>query len=277
MLLQPRYDGPPVLRFDGVDDDPVGPLVRQRERLATELARLDESTWVSPSRCEGWSVQDVVLHLITTNQFWAFSFAAGLAGDPTRFLSTFDPVASPAELVRAAPQEPPAQVLARFVATNDELAAILAGIGGEQWELLGEAPVGHVSLREVALHALWDSWIHERDVLLPLGRTPVEDADELAACLRYSAALGPSMAATLGSTRRGTLGVEATDPAIAFHVEVGPQVVLRAGPAPAGAPVLRGRAADLVEILSYRLEAVPDLPEPDRWMLGGLDRIFDRA
>src|SRR5690242_9102684 len=132
MQLTPTY-GEAVLVAEPLLADPATPLLRQRDRLATILAGLDADQWAAPSRCEGWSVQDVIAHLITTNQFWAFSIGAGLAGEPTSFLATFDPVASPAEMVAAVRSTPTADTLAQFVETNAALAAAIAGIEGERW------------------------------------------------------------------------------------------------------------------------------------------------
>lgn len=276
MLLTPRYDGPPVLRFEGVDGDPAGPMLRQRRRLGAVLSGLTDDEWAVPSRCDGWSVRDVVAHLVSTNQFWAISFTSGQAGEPTRFLATFDPVASPVQLVDAVAAIPAAGILERYLETVEAMAAAVEGFDAGAWAMLGEAPPGHVSLHEVALHALWDAWIHERDVLVPLGREQELEADEVRGCLQYAAALGPCFLATQGSTREGVLAVEATSPDVSFVVRVGPTVVVDDGPAPAGAAVLRGDAVTLVEGLSFRDEVALALPEGDRWLLTGLDRVFDR-
>jgi uncharacterized protein (TIGR03083 family) len=274
--LTPRYDGPPLLRLDGRFTDPGPPLLRQRRRLADTLAKLDAEQWAAPTRCEGWSVQDVIAHLNTTNQFFAISISAGLAGEPTRFLATFDPVASPAEMVAKARSQTTAEVLDAFVTSTDGLARAVAGLDEVGWATLGEAPPGHVSLRAVALHALWDAWIHERDVLLPLGLPIVEEADEISDSLRYAAALGPAFATTLGSTRCGAIGVDVTGPDDRFTVEVGDVVVVRDGDAPAGAPTLTGSAVDLLEALSFRAPLPCSLAAEDHWLLGGLGQIFDR-
>ena len=77
MRLKPRYDTPGFLRFEGPLDDPSVPLLRQRRRLASIVAELDDAQWATPSRCEGWSVQDVIAHLVDTDRFWAISIAAG--------------------------------------------------------------------------------------------------------------------------------------------------------------------------------------------------------
>ncbi|MGH9134102.1 MAG: hypothetical protein ACRDZZ_09210, partial [Ilumatobacteraceae bacterium] len=54
------------------------------------------------------------------------------------------------------------------------------------------------SVQHVIAHLVttnqWDAWIHERDIVLPLGRTPVEEVDEITACLTYGASLrGPAV------------------------------------------------------------------------------------
>ena len=69
------------------------------------------------------------------------------------------------------------------------------------WSTLAEAPHGHVTISAMALHALWDSWVHERDILLPLGLAPEHHDDEVAASLRYAAALGPAFALSRGADR----------------------------------------------------------------------------
>lgn len=46
---------------------------------------------------------------------------------------------------------------------------LLGSLEAVDWEALAEAPPGHITVSAVTHHALWDSWIHERDVLLPLG------------------------------------------------------------------------------------------------------------
>jgi uncharacterized protein (TIGR03083 family) len=277
VLLTPRYDGEPVLRLEDDVEDPAVPVLRQRRRLGAVLAELDEDQWSIPSRCEGWTVRDVVAHLAGTNQFWEISASAGLAGAPTRFLAAFDPVATPAEMVDRLRSESSADVLTRYQETTEALAEVLSGLDEGAWATLAEAPPGHVALSAVAAHALWDAWIHERDVLLPLGIDPVEEPDEVATSLRYAAALGPSFGAARGTGRQGILAVHATDPDVRFVVEIDGCVVVRDGEAGAATPLLAGRAVDLLEGLSFRVPLQHDLTSEDVWLLGGLDEVFDRT
>jgi len=274
--LTPRYDGPPVLRIEGPTPDPAELLLRQRRRLADRLAGLDAEGWATPSRCDAWSVRDVVAHLVDVDRFWTFSIGAGRGGEPTRFLATFDPVATPPQLVDAMADVDPAELLGRFGEGIGGLAAALDGLDSDDWEALAEAPPGHIPIRALALHALWDGWIHERDIVLPLGLDPVEDDDEVRGCLLYAAALGPAFMACGGSERTGTLVIEANAPATWVVVDVGPEVVASlGGTVPTGAVVVHGPAVDLVEALSLRAPLPDTLADDDAWLLAGLATVFD--
>jgi uncharacterized protein (TIGR03083 family) len=276
MAEDPRYSGPPLVALRFPADDPSVSMVRQRDRMAAALADLSAEEWAAPSRCDGWSVQDVVAHLVGVNDFWALSVASGRQGEPTRYLTAFDPVDTPAAMVEAARGTPPAEVLERFVASNAALAGSLAGVEADEWsEVLAEAPPGHVALRCIALHALWDSWVHERDVLLPLGREAVVEPDEVVGSLRYVAGLGAAFAVVAGrGARSGVFAVEVTDPDERFVVELGDRVLVHDGEAPDGALVVRGPAVQVLEALSVRASLGLELPEDQAWMLGGLAAAF---
>ncbi len=256
--------------------DPATPDVRQRARFRELLAGFDDAAWAAPSRCDGWSVQDVVTHLATATGFFALSIASGLDGNPTRFLEGFDPVATPAGMVAAVRDRPPAEALASLVEADAAMDAVLERVGGDDWEAVAEAPPGHLSVRAVVLHSLWDSWIHERDVRIPLGLPVVEEPDEVAAGLAYAVALGPGFLSLTGSDRPGTLEVVATDPEVRLVVEHGPAVRVSSGPVPEGTPRLTGRAVDLLEGLSFRAPFPDGLAPEDRWLLGALGEVFDQ-
>jgi uncharacterized protein (TIGR03083 family) len=172
MRITPRYEGAAVINVDAVVRSPAAALLRQRARLAALLGGLTAGEWDTPSRCGGWTVQDVAEHLAGVNRFWSLSIRAGLRGEPTRLLASFDPVRVPAAMVAAARGASAPATLDRFQATTAELAAVVASLADADWDKPAEAPAGHVAIRAVALHALWDSWVHERDILLPLSRPP---------------------------------------------------------------------------------------------------------
>jgi uncharacterized protein (TIGR03083 family) len=275
MQLKPRYGTDPVLTLDGSPAEILAPAVRQRRRLASTLASFGDAQWANPSRCEGWSSRDVIVHLTSTNTFWTFAIGAGLRGEPTQFLATFDPVLSPAQLVTSSTLTSSREVLDEFVASTEALATLLESIDASGWTALAEAPPGHISVSAVAHHALWDSWVHERDILVPLGIVPAAEADEVAACLRYVAALGPAFSINNGQHRVGALAVDVETPRISFTVQVGERAAVHSG-ASAGADLtLTGDAVELLEALSVRAPLLQSIPSASSWLLAGLLQIFD--
>jgi len=277
LKISPRYDGPVVV---AIDDDPTGqlvPVTRQRKRFQEILAELTDQEWGHQSRCEAWTTRDVVAHLVSVTEFWNLSVAAGLAGEPTRWLAGFDPAATPPQLVDAMNALSTTEVLDRFVAANDALLVTLAGLAPEQWSMPAESPAGHVPIQLVAQHALWDSWIHERDVMIPLGLPLVEEPDEVISSLKFAAVVSPVLGIGVGQAEVAAcqLGIEATDPSVQFIVEVDDRVTLRNDAPTPGVPCLRGAAAELTDVLTLRRPLDPSTPIEWREFLGGLEAAFD--
>ncbi len=274
MLVSPRYEGPPIISITGLPSDQRVPLVRQRKRLEAMLGDLSEGDWRSASRCEGWSVQDVVSHLVSVNVFWHASVLAGLGGVPTRVLIGFDPATTPALLVAPTRELAPAEVLGRFVSSNEAFLGVIANLDDGAWAMLAETPAGHLPIRLVAHHALWDCWVHERDIAAPLGLRPPVESDEVGSCLRYAAALSPALAIGTGQMLNGSFAIQASDPDICCVLDVGESVAVRDVIASPEVPCLRGDAASLVEALSIRMPLPPSAPIEWRLMLDGLANAF---
>jgi uncharacterized protein (TIGR03083 family) len=277
MQLAPRYGTDPLITLDGSPNDIAVPAIRQRRRLAAILATFTEAQWAHPSRCAGWSNRDVIVHLDSTNSFWAFAISEGVKGSPTQFLATFDPVSAPAQLVAGAAGRSAQDVLASFESSTEALVAVWATLADDEWVALAEAPPGHISVSALTHHALWDSWVHERDIVLPLGISPVEEADEIEACLRYAVALGPAFALTNGTSLRGRLGVDVTHPEVFAVVDIGDHVAVSSTGDVATDLTLSGDSVALLEALSIRRPLSQPVPDEHRWMLTGLAEVFDVA
>lgn len=275
MNVPPRYGGDPVLVLDGPPDAAAVPAVRQRRRLVDLAAALSPEELATPSRCDGWRVQDVLAHLTTVDGFWAASIAAGLRGAPTEILATFDPKATPAFLVDAVRSQGPAEAVDGFVTACDAFCSLLGSLRGDDWTAPAETPLGHLTVGALAHHALWDAWVHERDVLVPLGRPPAVEHDEVLASLRYGAGLGAAFAVLADAGREGALVLDTTDPDERVVVRAGGgTVVVGDGEAPGGALVVAGDAVELLEAASVRRPW--PVVDPDRaWLTGALGEVFE--
>ncbi|MBX9983488.1 maleylpyruvate isomerase family mycothiol-dependent enzyme [Mycobacterium gordonae] len=277
MILSPRYSGPTVVTIEGDPGDVAVPLVRQRLRLAELAATFTEAEWSAPSRCSQWSVRDVIAHIAGINPLYVMSAVAGLAGEPTRLMPHFDPAVSPLRMVEQVAALSSAQVLDLLVSSNAELIASAEALDGSGWCTSAESPLGEVPIRLVMSHALWDSWVHERDIVIPLGMTPTVVADEVVASLRYVAALTQGFAFGAGMECRGRFGIDATDPDFHCVMTVDDAVSVRVERPGDDIPVLRGPAVQLTEALSTRLPLPADAPPEWRRLLAGLEHTWDLA
>jgi uncharacterized protein (TIGR03083 family) len=273
--ISPRYDGDPVVRLDGMPGAVGVPFLRQRRRFADTLTSLSPEQWTVPSRCDGWRVQDVVAHLTGADLFWYASIRSGLDGTPTRILATFDPKATPAMMVDAVRDASHEDTLASYVQANEALCSVVESLDDNGWRTIAESPAGHVTMTAVAHHALWDSWVHERDVLVPLGLTQAEEVDEIVASLRYAAALGPALSVQSATGRRGALAIVAERPATRVVVTVDGDVRVTEADPPRGALVLTGDAIEVLEALSVRAAWRQPIPDANRWLLAGLTEVFE--
>jgi uncharacterized protein (TIGR03083 family) len=264
MPVSPRYEGPPIISIAGAPDDQRIPLIRQRKRFEEMLVNLSTEEWGTASRCDGWTVQDVAAHLVGVNTFSKASVLAGLAGSPTRLLVGFDPATTPALMVDQMHERSPGEILDQFMASNQDFLDVMAKLDDRDWMAPAESPAGHIPIRLVAHHALWDCWIHERDIGLPLGLFPPTDDDEIAACLHYVVAFSGALAISSGRMVDRVFAVQAGAPTLRFVLGVGETAAIRDGVAPLGVPCLRGDAVALVEALSIRTP-LPD-SAPTEWL-----------
>jgi uncharacterized protein (TIGR03083 family) len=274
--ITPRYDAGPIVRLDGPPAAIAVPLVRQRRRLAAFLSSLTPQQLARPSRCEGWRVQDVATHLAGVDVYWNVSIASGLSGTPTRLLAGFDPKATPAMMVAAKRDEPASDAVAACVAAIEGFCTTAESLDDAGWAAIAETPLGHVTVSALGHHALWDAWVHERDVLHPLGLVQEAHDDETVASLRYAAALSPAFALQV-APKSGALVLEATEPDVRVVVTVGTTVEVSAGAAPEGALVLSGRAVDLIEALSVRIPWGQPIPPESAWLVTALSEVFESA
>lgn len=156
-----------------------------RARLRQWFADLPEARWSSPTRCPEWRVTEMAAHLISVTQFLGFTLHESKRGNPTTLLQGFDPKAGPAALVAAASKRTPTELVAELTEVDARVDAEIAGFAEADWLALAESPAGHVPAYLSLTHMLFDSWVHERDLMVPAGEVPPPDYDEAAIVAAY--------------------------------------------------------------------------------------------
>jgi uncharacterized protein (TIGR03083 family) len=164
----------------------------QRRRFAAVLQEFGPGDWAAPTRCPGWSAHEVVRHLCDCN---ARGASAGPDDRTLDLTAGFDPRTTPSGWLTASAGEPPEATLSRFLATTEELLAVLRARLAQDRRFDVRLPFGPMDWTVFVLHGFWDSWLHERDVLLPRGADHPTDGDATG----YAAAYGVFIAAAVAS------------------------------------------------------------------------------
>ncbi|MEU8821848.1 maleylpyruvate isomerase family mycothiol-dependent enzyme [Actinoplanes sp. NPDC048796] len=239
-------------------------LHRQRTNFLRLLADLDPDEWEAQSRCTEWSVADVVGHVINGAEFHVARLTGSAQLARFRRYGAFDPATTPGAWLRDSVRRTPREAIATL--------RRLAGAERRHFRIRAEKPESTLepgpagrplqwSVR--SLHTLWDSWIHERDVALALGRAPRSPARTLPLTTMYGLLIVGSAAARRGEPLSATLdlwdsaaspyevGVRADDVFVASGVGMRPQ---GSGPVAEVLDSAAGRGADPRQTL--------DAPEP---------------
>ena len=154
----------------------VAALAAQQDDLEAIVAPLDDQGWRTPSRCPGWTVADVVLHLAQTDEMAIASLDGRLAAALDTAAATggdaADVDAAAAVMVESERGQPPAAVLDRWRSGAHTLRRALdAHAPGERVRWV----VGELTARTLATTRLAETWIHTGDVAEPLGHEVVAD------------------------------------------------------------------------------------------------------
>lgn len=155
-------------------DEILTALSRQDEELDGLLRDLDEPGWALPSRCPGWSIADVVLHVAQTNNMAVASVehrfndiveAFGKAVETAPPGANVDDLAGMA--VAAERGQPVKELYERWRASSTAQLKALAGC-----EPRTRVPwvSGELAAITLATTRLAEVWIHTGDVAAGLGR-----------------------------------------------------------------------------------------------------------
>jgi uncharacterized protein (TIGR03083 family) len=127
-------------------------IASERKSLVAALAELPADAWVRPSLCAGWTVRDVVAHLVATSRITAPAFVGKLARSRFRFhemsrreIDRITAGASDADLVealaarvdaRTAPPGPTLSWLGETIVHGEDVFRALGSYRQHPWEHL---------------------------------------------------------------------------------------------------------------------------------------------
>jgi uncharacterized protein (TIGR03084 family) len=187
-------------------------LAEQQAELSGLLTRLGDDGWARPSRCDGWTAADVVLHLAQTNEMAVASaegrFAEYLAEQAKRLppvSSVDDSADAMVTLERGAPV---ADLHVRWERGAEELHAALAAADPH---LRVTWVAGQLTIRTLTTTRLAETWIHTGDVAYALGEAPVS-SERLRPIARLAWRTLPYAFAGAGRELAGPVAFELTGP-----------------------------------------------------------------
>ena len=210
------------------------------------LRRLSADDWHKPTRCEGWDVSDVVLHLAQTDEMAVASLedrvagfiADQLEGEPGA--ATVDDGA--AMMVERERGSSPADLFDRWCAASSRVDELLAESDPHRrvtWV------AGELSVRTLATTRLAECWIHTGDIAEAVGAEMVND-DRLRHIARLAWRTLPYAFARENKELHGPVAFELTGPGGEAWVFAPPN-----GPA---ATVVRGDGVELCLVAARRLD-----------------------
>ena len=226
-------------------DDVVADLRGQQAELAGYVADLDADGLARPSRCPGWTVADVLLHLAQTNEMAVASVAGQLGSFVDQATDAMAPAGSVDDWAGAfvdLERGVPTADRDRWLASAEAQAEAFAGCDpGARVEWVA----GQLAARTLATTRLTETWIHTVDVALAFGQPPAP-TDRLWHTARLVWRTVPYALGQAGIAAAGPVAFDLVAPdgsTWSFGTDVEP------------ATLITGSAAELCEVAGQRASA----------------------
>jgi uncharacterized protein (TIGR03084 family) len=225
--------------------DPIDALAEQQRELIDLVEGRSDAELLAPSRCDGWTVADVLLHLAQTNEM-AVASVDGRLGEYVDEVAASIPAAGDIDAWAGAlvdvERGDPAASRARYITSaaaqvdafrsTDPAARVL-------WV------AGDMAARTLATTRLTETWIHTVDVAVAYGPA-TEPTDRLWHTCRLTWRTVPYALSRSGRTPDGD---------VAFVLDAPDGSTWTFGEPATAATVLRGTASDLCTVAGQRAAA----------------------
>jgi hypothetical protein len=185
----------------------------------------------------------------------------------------YDPRVTPRTLLAASAGESPEATLARFVATTEERFARDRVRLAQGLRFDVRMPYGPMNWTIRMLHGFWDSWLHERDVLLARGMEHPADDDATGYAAAYGLFIAAAVASMFGAQVREKLTLGGAGGGV-FELDHSDGVTLIATQVAVAGP-LAAAATDALAGRAPVAAVLGDLPAGSCAALSGLGDFFN--
>ncbi|MBA0124309.1 maleylpyruvate isomerase family mycothiol-dependent enzyme [Haloechinothrix sp. YIM 98757] len=146
-------------------DSTVRALVTQWTSMDELLSSLPEDAWSTPSALPGWTVQDIVSHVIGTESMLEGEQAPEPDVDVTSLPHVRNDIAAVNEhWVLALREHTPARMLDRFRDIVSRRIEALRAMSQEDFDAPSWTPAGQATYGRFMRIRLFDCWLHEQDI-----------------------------------------------------------------------------------------------------------------
>lgn len=185
------------------DEQLRGAIAAAMEGFAAAVAAIGPADWAKPSPCDGWSVHDVVDHVIAGDKFAAIVLGGGRLDDAIEAVVGIDHVGDePAAAARAA------------------AADARTGFDGPL-DLEVEHPVGLIPASRFLGFRIMDQLGHTWDIATGIGRPAALDAEAVRVAIEVAAAEREMLDASAHFAMSSDVAVDSGDPRSTFLQMIG--------------------------------------------------------
>ncbi len=221
-------------------------LSEQQAELDGLISPVLDAAWARPSRCDGWTVSDVVLHLAQTNEMAMASLDARVDAYLNETLRGLPPSSTVDDgagaMVGKERGAAPSAVYSRW---RDGVDALMEAYAAADPHARVQWVAGTLSVFTLCTTRLAETWIHTNDVAFGLG-VSLPAPDRLRHIARLAWRTLPYAYTRAGRSLSGSVAFELTAPS------GGESWVFADGPSDT---VVRGPARELCEVAAQRVAA----------------------
>jgi hypothetical protein len=153
----------------------VGALASQHDRVIATWGSLAPDQWHVVSRNNEWTVHDTARHMADVME----GMSAQTHDEPWPFaLVEFDPNSTPDRWLAQSADDPPARTIERFAAAAPRYRERIGERVAADDSGTALTPYGPAHWTMSIVHGFWDTWLHERDIALPLGLEATSTSSE---------------------------------------------------------------------------------------------------